>query len=313
LLAAAGAAADGPSGQSPRETIRAVKDFQETLGLGRTRNFEHASGKEVAAARCYYAPRLELPFSYDELRFENAGRNGCRIDESVYDIFFYPMEAVASGSSPVTSSLAASSSERLLVVVTHEDFHQHHDDSNLPAVAAEAASTLAGFLTAAEFARQRYGDEAELTRRLAAEADLFLAKSLVVNAYRERLLRLYESVAAGTVPRPAAPAIKRRIFEELGRECLAVDGTPASFNKCPGALNNAGLAFDYTYTRNYPLVYRLYAALGRDRRAALGALRELLALRIHQEADFIAAVTERIAAAAPTPASGTARPAGPRR
>lgn len=313
LLAAAAAAAGGSSGQSPQETIRAVKDFQETLGLGRTRNFELPSVNDVAAARCYYAPKLELPFSCDELRWENAGGGGCRIDESLYDVFYYPMEAVASGSSPVTSSLAASPLERMLVVVTHEDFHQHHDDSKLPAVAAEAASTLAGFLTAAEFARRRYGDGAELTRRLSAEADLFLVKSLIVNAHRERVQRLYESVAAGTVPRQPAPALKRRIFEELGRECLAVDGTPSSFNKCPGALNHAGLAFDYTYTRNYPLVHRLYAALGRDRRAALGALRELLALRIQREADFAAAAAERIAAAAATPASGTATPAGSRR
>jgi hypothetical protein len=41
-------------------------------------------------------------------------------------------------------------------------------------------------------------------------------------------------------------------------------------------LNNAGLAFDRTYTRHYPLMYDLYTSLGSDTSALVVALKRLM-------------------------------------
>ena len=49
-----------------------------------------------------------------------------------------------------------------------------------------------------------------------------------------------------------------------------------SFNKCPSALNNAGLAFDRTYTQNYPMLHELYKLLGSDTPALVSTLKRLL-------------------------------------
>ena len=162
--------------------------------------------------------------------------------------------------------------ERLLVVVPHEDFHQHKHVRDAPSDASEAAATLAGFLTAAEFARTKFGADSEIYRRLAAEAEIFLRKAEIVNRYYEELARLYADAAARRVSKAAALERKKEVFARLERECKAIQPDPASFNKCPGALNNAGLAFDRTYTASYAAAYAVFLANQRDVRATLAAL-----------------------------------------
>ena len=40
----------------------------------------------------------------------------------------------------------------------------------------------------------------------------------------------------------------------------------------PGALNNAGLAFDMTYTRHYPLLHEVHVTLGSSLQATVRAI-----------------------------------------
>jgi hypothetical protein len=61
------------------------------------------------------------------------------------------------------------------------------------------------------------------------------------------------------------------LFSELNAECLALPAALA-YNPCPAALNNAGLTFDATYTRLYPLMFELLPATGWDREAAVRVL-----------------------------------------
>lgn len=273
-----------------RDDIRAMKDFAESLGLKRTGNFEKATDKEAAAYRCYYTGKLELPPSYDELRFEKGSKNGCDIDRNKYDVFFYPIQAVASGSAPVTASLAESQPERLLMVVSHEDAHQFESE-DLSSSVTEAASTLMGFITAAEFARVRSGDQSDIYRKLAGEVDLFLKKALIVNAYYPQLATLYESVRSGSVDKDAALQQKHRLFSELHAACKQIPGTPATFNKCPAEMNNAGLAFDYTYTKHYPLLHRLFVSRNRAVRPTLEEVQKVLGTRLKSEEQFVSAIT----------------------
>ncbi len=262
-----------PGGAEDRdELVSEMKELQQSLGFPRTGNFKKHSAQVKAYYRCYYTGKLELPAGYDELELRQ-GEGECTIDPAKYDIFFYPIEAVASGKAPVTSSLQAASVERLLVVVPHEDFHQEKHVRDAPSDAGEAAATLAGFLTAAEFARTKYGEDSEMYRRLAAEPEIFLRKAEIVNRYYDELARLYAEAAAKRVSKPAALERKREAFARLERECKAIQPDPASFNKCPGVLNNAGLAFDRTYTASYPAAYSVFLANGRDVRATIAALR----------------------------------------
>jgi len=278
------------------DLIRALKDHQKSLGIPQTRNFEvHLSARE-AFFRCYYTGKLELPDSYDELEFAEGTAAGCSLDPTRYDVFFYPAEAVADGEAPVTVSLASASPERQAVVVAHEDLHQMLE--RLPVHVAEAATTLAGFLTAADFARHRWGESSAPYQSLAREAELFLAKASLVNSFHRRLRELYLRVRHGEIGVPEALALKERIFGELERECLAIAPEPKTFNRCPAALNNAGLAFDYTYTNHYGRLWELYEALGRN----LGRLIETLvtlARRPGNERETLEALQRAIAEAPP--------------
>jgi hypothetical protein len=255
--------------------ISEIKSVQQSLGFEPTRNFLQHSHQTEAVYRCYYTGKFELPESYEGLRLREGTREGCAIDETKYDVFFYPIEAVASGDAQVTGSLSQASEERLAVVVSHEDFHNQDSLQKLPEAMREAAATLAGFLTAAEYAREKSGAASEQHEKLAREAEIFLRKSEIVNAYHAKTSRLYENLRQGMISETAALAGKERLFEDLSRECSSVEPASATFNRCPPVLNNAALAFDRTYTKDYPLLYDLFLACGSDLKKMIEVLSSL--------------------------------------
>jgi len=262
--------------ENARQTVIAeIKSVQQSLGFEPTKNFlKHAHGTE-AVYRCYYTGKFEIPDSYEGLRLREGSREGCAVDETKFDVFFYPIEAVASGSARVTGSLSQASEERLAVVVSHEDFHNQDSLQNLPEPMREAAATLVGFLTAAEYAREKSGAGSEQHEKVSREAELFLRKAEIVNAYHAEVSRLYARHRGGGIPEPTLLAEKTRLFDEIGRECSAIAPSPATFNRCPAVLNNAALAFDRTYTKHYPLLYEVYVACDRDLKKMIRLLARL--------------------------------------
>lgn len=291
---AGGRSEQASTAQTPAqpELIRAIKRLERKLGFRRTSNFKTRSDEITAFYRCYYTGKLELPDSYEGLQLKRGSKDGCDLDPEQYDVFFYPIEAVASGKNPVTAALERDSMERFLVVVPHEDFHATKQLLKLPSTLTEAASNLAGFLTAAEVARQQFGLDSDVTRNLEREPDLYARKAEIVNRYHAKLSDLYSAARAGTIPKPEALSQKQQLFADMQRECLAITPDPRSFNKCLAANNNAGLAFDATYTKYYPLGYQLFEAENRDARATLEALREALAVKSESEA--VARLNDRI-------------------
>lgn len=272
------------------EAIEGIKRFEEAQGLKPTRNFETRSDKAAASNRCYFTGKLELPRTYDELELRQVKGPSCGIDETKYDVFYYAIEAVASGNTPVTADLEKAPLERVLMVVPHEDLHDASELKDLPAAIGEAATTLMGFHTAAAFAREQYGADSATSRNLSREAELFLRKSEIVNRYFDRLTSLYKSARE----KESALAAKAEAFAQLRQECTAIRPAPTSFNACPAALNNAGLAFDATYTRYYPLLYRLYVFEGRDLAATLRVLSPAARGKAKSEAE-VTAYLERVA------------------
>ena len=267
--------------------IRAIKRVEQRLGFRRTRNFSRRASDVAAYYRCYYSGKLELPESYEELKLIEGNSNGCPLDPAKYDIFFYPIEAVASGRTPVTSSLQKASTERLLMVVPHEDFHQSKELERLPASLKEAASTLVGFLTASEVARIQFGPDSDTYRRLSKEAELFRQKAQIVNRYEPKFSGVYAAARSRVITRQAALARKQKLFAELQVECTSISPDPRSFNKCLSVSNNAGLAFDATYTRYYPLMYEFYRTRQggeRDLKVMIATLKQALSVDSEAEA-----------------------------
>ncbi len=154
----------------------------------------------------------------------------------------------------MTEYLAESAPERIATVVPHEDFHEQV--AKLPGPIAEAAATLAGFLTgAAAF------------HGLSREAELFLQKSELINRYHERLAAIYRTERK----EPRVLEEKRNLFASLQAECAAIP--PArTFNRCVSAPNNAGLAFDHSYTWYYPLLYSVYERCRKDLKCTVAIL-----------------------------------------
>jgi hypothetical protein len=269
---------------STQDLVGALKHLEKSLGFRKTENFRRQSDETVADYRCYYTGKLELPESYEGLKLSTGTKDGCTLDTGKFDVFFYPIEAVGSGKTPLTSTLQRASTERFLVVVPHEDFHSSEDLRKLPATLNEAASTLIGFLTAGEVALEKFGAESEVYRNLLREPELFLQKATLVNNYHARVGHLYAAVQSGDVPETEALTQKERLFQEIRQSCLAISPEPRSFNKCPAANNNAGLAFDETYTKYYPMMYELYDAKGKNLTVTINALKRALASKSEAEA-----------------------------
>jgi hypothetical protein len=255
------------------EAIDELKDFAEALGGQATENFLRYSDRRTADNRCYFTGKLQLPEFYSSLRMVREEEAQCAARSNDYDVFFYPVQAVASGEEAITVSLAEAPTERVLVVVPHEDFHNQPEARKAPTEVAEAAATLVGFLTASAFAREKFGEESSTFRMLDRDADLFLRKSL---GYYEKVRALYGEMRSGSLVPALALERKARLFAELQESCSAILPDPVSFNKCPAAMNNAGLAFDRTYTRNYPMIHDRYKLLGGDTVRLVATLKRLM-------------------------------------
>ena len=247
-----------PPEPSPRlKLIREIQQYGESVGFEKTGSFSRHAPQQGAFYRCYYTGKLELPDSYAGLKLKDGADRGCNVDDQKYDVFFYPIEAVASPKTPATAALDAASLERLAVVVSHEDFHQQKVIRRLPTTIEEASTTLVSFLTAAGYAKSAHGEDSTLYRNLSGEAGKFLRKAEIIQRFHGRLRSLYQDAAAGKTSKAQAVHEKARLFAALEQACKAITPDPVSFNECPAAMNNAGLAFDHSYAKHYPLLYRL--------------------------------------------------------
>ena len=167
-----------------------MKAYEARVGFAPTGNFARESN-EAFPGRCYYTGPLELPDTYRALKVVAAVDGRCGIDESRFDVFAYALETAATGSSPVTPAMRGATLERLLMLVPHEDFHNQPEARSAPPATAEAAAMLAGFVTAAGFAREHYGADSPIVQHLAAEAAIFATKATTVNRYFDEIGRFY--------------------------------------------------------------------------------------------------------------------------
>ena len=110
-------------------------------------------------------------------------------------------------------------------------------------------------------------------------------KAVIVNRYYDRLSAVYGSLRRREISQFRALAEKRLLLTALQEECGSIQPKSRSFNQYIPVTNNAGLAFDYTYTRDYPLIYEVYLACRLDLRCTIEAIEK--APRKRPEADVI--------------------------
>jgi len=247
-----GCRATDTASPSPSPRVAEVQRIEKDLGYGSSDAFQRRASSNDEPL-CYWTEKLKLPRNYESLRLRRSSDQGCGVDEDRYDLFRYEPEALARPRPAISPSLEQASDERLRVVVAHEDFHRQYEARSLPTDFEEAAATLAGFLVAAEVASSLRGEERS-----------FLEKAELINEAHRRLSSTYADHRRRKLPRGDAIDAKQRIFGALRASCESDKEKPQTFDPCPSADNNAGLAFDHTYTERYPLLFELYLATGRD-------------------------------------------------
>lgn len=252
--------------------IARLQDFSQAKGTPRTGNFQRVDARKTAYFLCYSTGKWTLPDDYNGLRYKESNAFGCKIDPHKYDVYFHKVEAVAKVNAPVTRSLEEATDERALMVVAHEEAHEDPHLERLPSEVSEAATTLLGILTAAEFA-EHDGDRVTATH-LFEDARTFRRKAEAVNALHTTLRTLYSEFHARKRTLAETIAEKERLFDEHATKCKNF-GRAYSINPCLPASNNAGLAFDHTYTRAYPRLYALFEACEYDTDTLRRELREL--------------------------------------
>jgi len=135
--------------------VHELQNFELLFGFAPTNNFKTQDDTTEAVYLCYYAEKLDLT-----THLIQGTKDGCPVDKSKYDAYFYSAQAVAGVGTPLLSSLAKAPLGRFMMVVFHEDFHEQV--VGIPTSALnESSATLMGLLLAREFVYEKYGAGSE--------------------------------------------------------------------------------------------------------------------------------------------------------
>ncbi len=236
--------------------VQEMKAFEQSVGFKPTSNFGSYSSQTQAYDYYFYAPKFDLPYSMGDplLQFGLGTADNATIDRSQYDVFFYSIQAIASVGTPITESLMEAPLYRFIQVVFHEDCHEQ---VNPPLSLGEPSAEVIGYAAALQFTAQKFGPRSEVYRTLKLLSDNKLQESAVYTEYYARLTDLYSRFHAGLINEPETRRQKDELLRSMAAALRAIwGGSPE--------LNNAFIAFQMTYERHFPLLYRVYAATGSD-------------------------------------------------
>jgi len=246
----------GPaSAVTPWQTVVAeAKAFTLRIGFVPTANFTHTSTDLQDFPFCGRAPRLVLPYSYEDPAIEwrdDLTPVQCRSAAPAMDVHYGMSEALGEIASPVTPAMIASGVPRMVYLVVHEDCH---DQFNLPYGIEEPLCEVISYRAMLAIAREPgpwTNEERKAIRDYA-----------VVNAGRIPLNLRYYQQAAALYTRHARGELRE---DDLMREREAVFArAEASTGSPPGSINNVALANRMTYARHHAFVERVLERLGSD-------------------------------------------------
>jgi len=246
--------------------IDTLRVFEARIGYRETKNFRRLAEDRPSFPFCGNAPRLYLPYSYEDPAikwYDVATEEQCRSLEEGTDVYFGQSEALGEIDTPVTPAMLAASLPRLIYVVLHEDCHDQFD---LPYGIEEALCNVIGYHALPIFAAEQYG-------RLRAEYYATDRYASVASAEAQTTIRFYDEVAAlyarhaklATRPERVVLDERNRIFRRAGRALGWGDD----------AVNNVLLANAMTYSRHYPFIEEVFASLDNDVARTVAFFREV--------------------------------------
>lgn len=231
-----------------------VRAFERRIGFRDTANFRVKRDQHSGYILCAYAPRLQLPYTYEDpaIRWSPAQtEQACRAGARDEDVYFAKIEAVGEIGAALTAGMVEGKLDRFLYLVIHEDCHDQFD---FPFGFEEALCNLLGYEGMASFAREKYGSYTSAARAVHdyARTQTQLTHD-VVHFYRQAE-QLYARHARGEMAAAAVLIERARLFG-------AAERTLGWHRR---TMNNVGLANEMTYSRHYPLAAQVHDALGRD-------------------------------------------------
>lgn len=234
--------------------LREVRTFERRIGFDETANFSTFYSEQSDHSICGYAPRFQLPYSYEDpvIRWGDAlNEKDCRAGANEEDVYFTQVEAVGEIGTGVTSTMLEGKLDRFLYLVIHEDCHDQFD---LPYGIEEALCNLLGYKGIAAFAGEKYGVKAREDRAIQRYAITQAKFTRAVVEYYGQVEQLYAQQARAEIAPDAVLKGRARIFGSAER----------TFGWKRNAMNNVGLANEMTYSRHYPQLDKVHETIGND-------------------------------------------------
>jgi hypothetical protein len=235
------------------ELLTEIKAFEIELGFDETENFKTFSDEIVSYDYCFFTPRTTLPYSLDDplLQRSKGKLKELNIDTDKYDVYYYPIEAIAGIGTPVTVSLLRAPLPRFIHIIFHEDWHEQMD---LPLGIEEPCAEVVSYAAAMLFAGEKFGQDSAVYRTLEKQFYNKLRESKVYQQYYDELNLLYASFHSGEISEAETLARKTELLGTMADDLKDIWGAS------PSQLNNAFIALQITYYRHLPLVYQAHAA-----------------------------------------------------
>jgi hypothetical protein len=231
-----------------------IRGYERDIGFAPTSNFANLAREQEAFPFCGRAPRLVLPYSYEDpaIEWSDVGsEQACRALAREADIYYGESEALGEVATPLTPAMIDGKLDRFIYLVIHEDCH---DQFNLPYGIEEALCDLLTFKAMAAFAAEHYGEyslEAWAVRRY---VETETARVYATITYYDQLAALYARHERKEIPSEVLLRERAVIYKNAG----------SVLNRSNGELNNVRIANHMTYSRHFPFLEGVYAALGRD-------------------------------------------------
>jgi hypothetical protein len=240
----------------PKEWEPLLEDlrvYQRRVGFERFDSFLEFSAEQGKYTFCGQVSRLYLPYSYEDpaIRWIDATEAECRNVDPRSDVYFGTVEAVGEVGTAVTNEVLGAPLHRFVYLVLHEDCH---DEFDLPYGIEEALCNLIAYRGMVGFSESKYrwlSRENLAIRRYAAGETV---QTQTIKAIYEELEKRYLAYAKGLITAEVLLEDRARILARAERQ----------LRWKRGSLNNVGLANEMTYSRHYPYLEEVHAALGND-------------------------------------------------
>jgi len=239
------------------ELIAEIKAFEKRLGFTETENFNTYAEDIEAYFHTFFSPSTQLAYSLDDPLLQSAEGRPEDLPYSLdgYDVFFYPIEALAGINTPITASLLEAPLHRLIHVVIHEDWHEQID---LPLGIEEPTGEVISYPVAMLFAEEKYSRNSKVYKELKKEFDNKLKESEIYKRYYHELDKLYSTYNTGEISLPETMSQKKQLLKSMSNEIMSLYGGR------PDQLNNAYISFQMTYFRHLSTMHQIYQATNYD-------------------------------------------------